>query len=100
MGNPLVPFLESLRLGSAGQERVDEGPEIMQPVPQMSRNYLHIQLLDAWHAQYAHAVLLSIFVNVVNKGSRNYIPKLVIRVRFPSPAPNFLSNINQQRLKR
>jgi len=59
----------------------------MRFVPQMSRNCPHIQLLYAWHAQYAHAFFLSIFVNVENKGSLNYIPKLEIRVRSPSPAP-------------
>ncbi len=44
----------------------------------MSRNYLQLQLLDAWHAQYAHEFFLSIFVNVENKGSLNYIPKLKV----------------------
>jgi len=91
-GNPLVPFLESLRLGSAGQERVDEGPEIMQPVPQMSRNYLHFQLLDAWHAHYAHAFFLSTFVNVENKGSLNYIPKLKVASSILVARPKQSSN--------
>ncbi len=59
----------------------------------MSRNYLRLQLLDAWHAQYAHAFFLSIFVSVADKGRMNYIPKLEIRVRSPSPAPFFPSNI-------
>ncbi len=44
----------------------------------MSRNYLHLQLLYAWHAQYAHEFFLSICVSVVNKESLNYIPKLKV----------------------
>ncbi len=56
----------------------------MQPVPQMSRNYLHFQLLDAWHAHYAHAFFLSTFVNVENKGSLNYIPKLKVASSIPA----------------
>ncbi|MBA3514167.1 MAG: hypothetical protein H0T77_07330 [Pyrinomonadaceae bacterium] len=53
-------------------------PEVVQLVPQMSRNYLQLQLLDPWHAQYAHAFFLSILVNVESKGSLNYIPKLKV----------------------
>jgi hypothetical protein len=41
----------------------------MRFVPQISRSYSQIQLLHAWHAQYAHAFFLSTFVNVENKGS-------------------------------
>ena len=57
-------------------------------VPQMSRSELQIQLFTAQHSHYAHAVFLSICVSVVNKGRPDQIPKLVIRVRFPSPAPS------------
>ena len=48
------------------------------------------QLIKALHARYAlHACifLTSNFVSIENKGSKIQIPKLVIRVRFPSPAP-------------
>ncbi len=58
-------------------------------VPQMSRNEVQVELPKAQHARYARAFLLGIFLSVENKGRLNYIPKLVIRVRFPSPAPFF-----------
>jgi hypothetical protein len=39
---------------------------------------------------HARIFLLGGFVSVENKGRCIYLPKLVIRVRFPSPAPNSL----------
>ncbi len=39
---------------------------------------MQIELARAQHAQRAHQLFLSIFVNVVSKGSLNYIPKLEI----------------------
>ena len=44
----------------------------------MSRNDVQIELSRAQHAQYAHAVFLSICVSVENKGLPNQIPKLKV----------------------
>lgn len=56
---------------------------ITNSVPQMSHNDVQIQRNSAHKAQDAHVILLSTFVNVENKASVYYIPKLVVRVRFP-----------------
>jgi hypothetical protein len=58
---------------------------LIENVPQLSAN----QALHARYAQHAHAFSLSRFVSIENKERLSYFPKLVIRVRFPSPAPNF-----------
>ena len=47
-------------------------------VPQMSRKEVQIELSRAQHAHYAHAVFLSIFVSVANKGRPYQIPKLKV----------------------
>ena len=52
-------------------------------VPQQYAN----QALHARYAAHACTFFLSDFVSIENKGSKIQIPKLVIRVRFPSPAP-------------
>ena len=52
-------------------------------VPQRYANQAH----HARDAVHARTFFLSDFVNVENKGVVIQIPKLVIRVRFPSPAP-------------
>jgi hypothetical protein len=47
--------------------------------------------------QFMHAqIFLSDFVSVENKGSEIQLPKLVVRVRFPSPAPMFFGNSSSQ----
>ena len=56
-------------------------------VPQRHAN----QATHARYAAHARRFLLSDFVSIENKGSKIQIPKLVIRVRFPSPAPDFVS---------
>jgi hypothetical protein len=44
------------------------------------------------YAARARTFFLSDFVSIENKGPKVLIPKLVVRVRAPSPAPNFLGN--------
>ena len=54
-------------------------------VPQRYAN----QATHARYAAHARTFFLSDFISIENKGSKIQIPKLVIRVRFPSPAPLF-----------
>jgi hypothetical protein len=61
---------------------------VPQNVPQRHAN----QALHARYAAHARTFFLSEFVSIGNKGSKIYFPKLVVRVRFPSPAPVFPSN--------
>src|SRR5258706_15983176 len=56
---------------------------VPQNVPQRCAN----QAMHARYAQHACIFLVSGFVSVENKERCIYLPKLVIRVRFPSPAP-------------
>ena len=64
---------------------------VPQNVPQRDAN----QAAHARYAVHARIFLLGGFVSVENKECCIYLPKLVIRVRFPSPAPflrgNFLT---------
>jgi hypothetical protein len=53
----------------------------------MSHSDLQKGRSKAHDTHYALVNFLSIFASVENKGSLGYIPKLVIRIRFPSPAP-------------
>jgi hypothetical protein len=56
-------------------------------IPQMSHSDLQKEHRRAHDAHYALAFFLGVFVSVENKGLLGYILKLVVRVRFPSPAP-------------
>ena len=56
-------------------------------VPQRHAN----QAMHARYAAHARTFFLSDFVSIENKGSEIQLPKLVVRVRFPSPAPSLLS---------
>ncbi len=61
-------------------------------VPQMSRNEVQIQLTTAQHAQYAHAVFLSVFVSVANKGRPDQFPKLKVASSILVARPNSHGN--------
>ena len=72
---------------------VQERYEAVWFVPQMSRNDVQIELSRAQHAQYAHAVFLSICVSVENKGLPNQIPKLKVASSSLVARSNFLNKI-------
>ena len=61
-------------------------------VPQRHAN----QAMHARYATHARTFFPKRFVSVENKGSKIQLPKLVVRVRFPSPAPVFLSKSQAQ----
>ena len=64
---------------------------MIETVPQNVPQRYADQAAHARYAVHARIFLLGGFVSVENKESCIYLPKLVIRVRFPSPAPFFLS---------
>ncbi len=49
----------------------------------MSHNCVHVEQSKAHHAQYAHAIFLSKFVSVANKGSWDQLPKLEVAGSIP-----------------
>jgi hypothetical protein len=75
---------------------------MIETVPQNVPQRYAYQAAHARYAVHARTFLLSGFVSVENKEFCIYLPKLVIRVRFPSPAPfsSVIFELNFQTLEK
>ena len=71
------------------------GSNLTHRPPNVPQRYAN-QPLHARYAAHARTFFLNDFVSGENKGVVIQIPKLVIRVRFPSSAPFFLRNSQKQ----